>query len=284
MPEVAAPVLGVIIADPPTVVLVALAGAAYASGAHRWARQTGRPMLRPTALASFGLGLVTTAIALASPIDTRADTSLTAHMVQHVLLLSVAGPLLALGAPLPTLLWALPPKARRRALAGTRRLLHTHDRRFPVWVGASLVAEALVMWGWHLPNAYQAAVRDPALHAAEHASFLASATVAWWSVANGRRSRRGAAAIAALIGSLAGMALGSAMVLAPNPWYPIYVTAGRAAALGDQQVAGVVMWAFGGMAAIIAGAGLFASWLAGISSHDAPPVVPPAPRLIGQRR
>jgi cytochrome c oxidase assembly factor CtaG len=52
------------------------------------------------------------------------------------------------------------------------------------------------------------------------------------------------------------------MVLAPRPWYPSYVTHGTAAALADQQLAGVIMWAFGGMAAVIAGAVLFATWLA----------------------
>ena len=59
------------------------------------------------------------------------------------------------------------------------------------------------------------------------------------------------------------MALGLAMVLAPHPWYQIYVTGSVPNALANQQLAGVIMWAFGGMAAVIAGVALFASWLAG---------------------
>lgn len=250
------------IASPAAVLVVVSFGIAYAMGRDRWGRCTGHEMVGVAASASFFGGLAVVAIALASPLDVAADTSLSAHMVQHVLLLSVAGPLLALGMPLPTLLWALPTGARRRATVVARRIIHVHDRRFVTWVATVLLAEALVMWCWHVPYAYQAAIRDPALHACEHASFLVVSTVTWWSVATGRRSRRGAAAIAALLGSVPGSVLGLAMVLAPHPWYPIYVTGTAASALADQQVAGVIMWAFGGMAAVIAGAALFASWLA----------------------
>src|SRR3954452_11666325 len=198
---------------------VVATGVAYAMGRERWARRTGRVMVSGVASASFFGGLATVAVALASPLDGAAETSLTAHMVQHVLLLAVAAPLLALGAPLPTLLWALPARARRRALAFTKRAVHAHDRHFVAWVTAALVIEALVMWGWHVPGAYEAALRNAALHACEHASFLAVAVVAWWSVAAGRLSRRGAAALAALFGSVPGSVLGVAMVLAPHPWY-----------------------------------------------------------------
>jgi putative membrane protein len=274
---------GMIVADPAAVAAIGGGALAYWAGATRWRQQTGRAMVRPSSAGFFAAGLVAVAVALASPLDTLADRSLSAHMVQHVLLLSVAGPLLALGAPLPTLLWALPGSSRRAALSVRRRLLGNHDRHFPIWVVASLAAQAAVMWSWHLPDAYQAAVRIPAVHALEHLSFLLSSTVAWWSVVVGRRSRRGAAAIAALMGSVPGIMLGSAMVLAPNPWYPLYVTGSRASALVDQQVAGVIMWAFGGMATVIVGAGLFASWLAGSAQPDAPAPVPPAPATAGAR-
>lgn len=283
--EVVAP-LGALVADPGSAAALALAGTAYLAGLHRWRRASGHRVVRPAAVCSFVAGLLTAAVAMASPLDTLEATSLSAHMVQHVVLLSIAGPLLALGTPIPTLLWALPPAARSRALTAGRRMARQHDRHLPAWVVGSLAVEAAVMWAWHVPDAYEAAVRNGAVHAAEHTCFLLSSTVAWWSIANGRRSRRGAAAIAALIGSLPGMALGSAMVLAPNPWYPIYVTTSRAAALSDQEVAGVIMWAFGGMAAVIVGAGLFASWLraAGSARRDAEYRIPPLPVAVGGRR
>jgi cytochrome c oxidase assembly factor CtaG len=67
------------------------------------------------------------------------------------------------------------------------------------------------------------------------------------------------------------------MVLGPNPWYPHYITGTRAAALVDQQLAGVIMWAFGGMATVIVGAGLFASWLSGPSQAVPTKPVPGCP-------
>jgi cytochrome c oxidase assembly factor CtaG len=234
---------------------LAAVAAAYAIGVSRRGARRAQVMM-------FAGGLVVTAVAVASPLDRAAATSLTAHMVQHVLLLSVAAPLLALGAPIPTLLWALPPRHRHRALALRRRAVRSHDQRFATWVVATLVLQTAALFAWHLPPAYEAAVRHPILHAVEHATFLLTATAAWWVIATGRRSRRGGAAIAALIASTPATLLGTAMVLAPNPWYPIYAVGTRADALADQQVAGVVMWSLGGTAAVVAGAALFASWLA----------------------
>lgn len=237
-------------------------GIAYAFGRERWNRCAARSMVGGRELLLFLAGLATIAVALASPLDRAADTSLAAHMVQHVLLLTVAAPLLAFAVPLPTLLWALPPESRRRSIAFTRRLQRHHDRHFPQWITLALGIEAFVMLAWHIPVAYEAAIRHPVLHALEHASFLLVATAAWWSVATARRSLRGAAAVAGLFGSVPGMALGAAMVLGPRPWYPIYVRTSVGAALANQQLAGVIMWAFGGMAAVVAGAAMFAAWLA----------------------
>ncbi|MDQ6748401.1 MAG: cytochrome c oxidase assembly protein [Candidatus Dormibacteraeota bacterium] len=273
-----------IVADPAAAVAIGGAATAYWAGASRWRRQTGRAMVSPISVGFFFAGLAAVAVAVASPIDTLAERSLSAHMVQHVLLLSVAGPLLALGAPLPTLLWALPRSSRGRALSARRRLQASHDRHFPIWVAALLAVQAAVMWSWHLPDAYQAALRNPAIHSVEHLSFLLTSTAAWWSVVTGRRSRRGAAAIAALMGSVPGIMLGSAMVLAPNPWYRFYLTTTAASALIDQQVAGVIMWAFGGMATVIVGAGLFAAWLAGTTQPESAAPIPPLPATAGASR
>jgi putative membrane protein len=235
-------------------------------------------MVGPRESILFFSGLATVAVALASPLDTAADTSLSAHMVQHVLLLTVAGPLLAFGTPLPTLLWALPTDRRRRSVAVTRLLMRHHDRHFPTWIVLALGVEAFVMLAWHIPVAYEAAVRHRALHAVEHASFLLVATAAWWSIITARRSLRGAAAVAGLFGSVPGLALGAAMVLAPHAWYPIYTRGSAAAALSSQQLAGVIMWAFGGMAAVVAGVALFAAWLASDVSAAASRIPPIATR------
>lgn len=253
------------------VAFVVALGLAYAAGRERWSRAARRSTVPwPTALA-FYVGLVAIAAATSSPLDSAAQRSLTAHMTQHVILLAVAAPLLAIGRPVPTLLWALPAGARRRTTGVARRLTRSHGRHVALWIGGAVLVQGAVMWAWHVPVAYEAALRHPPLHFLEHATFLLAATAAWWAVAVAGRRFRGAAAVAALLGSVPGAVLGAAMVLSPRPWYPTYVTGSVSHALVDQQIAGVVMWAFGGMAVVITGAAFFASWLA----HEPAPAVRP---------
>jgi cytochrome c oxidase assembly factor CtaG len=251
--------------DPAPLVLIALVGFAYRTGTRHGARVTRRQEL------FFYAGLVVTAVAVASPLDTAADRSLTAHMSQHVLLLSASGPLLALGAPLPTLLWALVPDARRTTMRWSRALTRSHDRWQAAWVGGGLLVEAGVVFAWHFPVLYQAAIHHAVVHDLEHLMFVVVSTASWWTVVTGRRSRRGAAAVAALLGSLSGIILGSALVIAPHTLYSSYPS------LNDQRMAGVVMWAFGGLLDDLVGAALFASWLNSNERPEESYVVPPLP-------
>jgi putative membrane protein len=258
------------------IAVVAALGLAYTSGRDRWTRVAGRRVVSRHSVIAFYAGLVAIAAATASPLDDAASRSLAAHMTQHVILLTVAAPLLALGRPIPTVLWALPARTRRALLGVTRRTLRAHGRHVVAWVAGTVLVQGIVMWAWHVPIAYEAALRNPLLHLFEHSTFLLTATVAWWSVVAAGRRYRGAAAIAALLGSVPGAVLGAAMVLSPRPWYASYVTGSVSGALVDQQIAGVVMWAFGGMAVVICGAAFFASWLA----TEPPPAVSPRVRSV----
>ena len=267
-----------VVTDPGSLTLIGLAGLAYFLGLREWQARSSRPVVATHRQALFAAGLLVTAIAVASPVDALAARSLTGHMVQHVLLLNAAGPLLALGAPVPTLLWALPERWRSSALRTGRRMTRNHDRWQAGWVAGSLVIEAGILLGWHLPVLYEAALHNQGVHDLEHLTLLLASTVSWWAVVTGRRSRRGGAAVAALVGSLSGIILGSALVVIPQVAYPTYLHGSVASALADQRMAGVVMWAFGGLLEDITGAALFASWLAG--SHERPEesyVVPPLP-------
>jgi cytochrome c oxidase assembly factor CtaG len=283
MPSISRPPLCLaVVTDPGSLALIGLAGLAYLAGGRRWARRVGRPVVSPAQQGAFAAGLMVAAVAVASPLDGLAERSLTIHMVQHVLLLNACGPLFALGAPLPAMLWALPDGPRARAVRFSRRMTRNHDRWQAGWIAGGLVLEAGVLLGWHVPALYEAALRNAGVHNLEHLTFVLTSTLSWWTVVSGRRSRRGAAAVAALIGSLSGIVLGSAMVIAPNPFYPTYVQASVAGALADQRMAGVVMWAFGGLLEDLTGAALFASWLA--SSRERPEeayVIPPLPGVAG---
>lgn len=240
------------------------AGLAYGIGLRRAWRAAGRGRLVTRAQAAFfAAALATTAVALLPPLATRADHSLVVHMIQHVLLLVVAAPLLALGAPLPALLWVLPGRGRTLAAVPWRRVLRSHGRQWSAWAAGTLVVSSVVMLAWHAPVLYEAAVHHEAVHALEHLSFLATATAFWWALGVGSPRPRGAAVVVVFVAALPGTALGAALTLASRPWYPDYPS------LPDQQLAGVVMWGFAGLAYVLLAAVLFGVWLRGVE-RDTP--------------
>jgi putative membrane protein len=81
----------------------------------------------------------------------------------------------------------------------------------------------------------------------------------WWTLLHVSRARLGIGVIALFFAALPGTALGVLMTFARTVWYPVYGTG--PAALGDQQLAGVVMWAVGNTIYLIAAVALFAAWL-----------------------
>lgn len=130
-------------------------------------------------------GLLALVAALLSPIDALADRLLTMHMVQHELLTMIAPPLLLLGNPLVVSLWALGRRPRRRlgallAPGGWIRRVLGPVTSMPV----ALPIYATVLWGWHLPAAYQAALGSDVLHDLEHLSFFVAGLLFWWPIVN----------------------------------------------------------------------------------------------------
>jgi putative membrane protein len=215
--------------------------------------------------AGFALGCLAVAIALISPLDALAAELASAHMVQHMLLIAVAPPLLAQGTPLRTLFWGLAKGARRPA----GRLIQAIGR-----VGAPLTGpiaassiHGIVIWGWHAPALYAAALADPVVHAIDHACLLGTGLLFWHTVLAKRPGDRGFGL--GIVGLLAttihtGM-LGALMTFSHHPWYP--ELAGRTEIWGltpleDQQLAGLVMWVPMGFVYIGAATLLGAAWFA----------------------
>src|SRR3954468_6962791 len=101
--------------------LIAASATTYAAGVTRLWRHAGvgQGISRGQA-AAFACGWLAVGVALLSPLDELAERLFTAHMAQHELLMVVAAPLIALSSPLVAYLWALPPPARRSAMAATR--------------------------------------------------------------------------------------------------------------------------------------------------------------------
>ncbi|HVL71305.1 MAG TPA: cytochrome c oxidase assembly protein, partial [Beijerinckiaceae bacterium] len=148
----------------------------YGRGVLRlWARAgTGRGVSR-TRVGLFFAGEVALVVALVTPLDQLGETLLTAHMVQHGLLIAVAPPLLLFGRPGAALPWGLPARLRRWATRSP--VFRAGARRFAVLLHP-LVAAALhgaVLWGWHAPALFDAALENRTLHWIEHLTFFGTA-------------------------------------------------------------------------------------------------------------
>src|ERR1044071_8243889 len=129
-------------------------GLIYAAGSRRYRRRfPGR--FTGSHLAAFLSGLACLAVAIASPLDEAADRLLSAHMAQHILLLTVAPALLLLGDPLLPLLRGLPDAWRRSLVAPLlrRRSLRAaaHALAHPL---AALLLTDIILLGWHLTTVF----------------------------------------------------------------------------------------------------------------------------------
>ncbi|KXK63700.1 hypothetical protein AWW66_01695 [Micromonospora rosaria] len=243
-------------------VALALLAAGYGRGVHElWARRGVGDVLPGWRVTAFGAGLLTVLAAQSGPLTALAERGLAGHMTQHMLLLLVAGPLLAAGAAGLPLTLACPRTARRR-VARLRAAAAGRWLRRPVVV--ALVAgggQTVVLWFWHLPVPYAAAERNPVLHVLEHACFVASAWLLWAPLLGAARQRVPApAGMLLLIATmLPATALGAVLTFAPRPIYPPEVLG--ADPLTDQQLAGLLMWAPMDVVALVVTLVLFLRWL-----------------------
>ena len=191
------------------------------------------------------------------------------HMIQHLLLLLIAPPLLWLGAPLVPSLWGLPATVRRRV---SRRLKPDGSlARIGYAVTRPSVAIVLYVGAvaiWHVPAFYDRAQGRTITHDLEHLAFLGTALLYWWPVVHpsgGRRRLSVGWAIPYLLPPmLEGMLIGALITFADRPLYRTYAgmepTWGFSA-VGDQELGGLIMWVPGGMLFLIPLIGLLAALL-----------------------
>ena len=245
----------------------------YTTGWRRYRRRLpGR--FTASQLAAFLGGLVCLWAAIASPLDKAADTLLSAHMVQHMLLLTVAPALLLLGKPLLPLLYGLPDSWRRAVVAPLRgRWLRRamHALTHPL---VALLLSSVVFWCWHLPGLFQLALHVPAVHLVEHASFLAAGFLFWYPVVQPWPSRnrwpRGALIPYLLAADVQNTVLAAVLTFSDRVLYPYYEFHDRAAALGDQVLAGVLMWVPMSLAYLVPAALLTIRVLSPAKQHHGP--------------
>jgi putative copper resistance protein D len=222
-------------------VLLLLPAVCYAWGVVR-VRRAGRTF-PASAIVAFGAGLLAVGASTAGPFDELADGSLAWHMAQHLALVSLAAPLLLLGAPHRLALAALP----HRQATALARVLDSPPLRVVTHPAFAWLQFALVMYGTHFSPLYEAALENEAIHACEHALYLASAIVFWaplLGVAPAPHAPAHPVRIFALFLALPMSAfLGFAFYVNRTVLYAHY--ASRPGALADQTDAGVVMWLAG---------------------------------------
>jgi cytochrome c oxidase assembly factor CtaG len=223
-------------------------GALYVVGRRRLVHHGGHP--DGTRTWFFAAGLAALALALLSPIHTFSEELFSIHMIQHLLLLSVAPPLLLLANPMPTILWGLSPAGRQRLgrlLAPESipiRMLKRLTRPVVAWW-----VLALNLWLWHQPGPYQAALESEPLHYLEHVCFFVAAVLFWWPVIGPAplRSRLGypARLLYVFLAWIPNSVLGAGITFAPSVLMPFYAARPRhwgIDPLTDQQTAGLLMW------------------------------------------
>ncbi len=255
----------------PAVLLPAAAAAALYLGG--WATLSRRMPERFDAAraAAFLAGLAVVVLALCSPLDALGHHLLQAHMIQHLLLMLVAPPLLWLGAPVAPLLLGLPRPARRVVAVGLAR-----DPRG----GRRAPSRTLASPGWRssspsgsgtCPALYDIALRSDGWHHVEHACFFLTALVFWRPVILAWPARsawpRWAMIVYLVLAETQNTLLSAILTFSDRVIYPFYAAgSGRpsgVSALEDQALAGVIMWVPGSLAFLVPVLWLLMSMLAG---------------------
>jgi len=225
----------------------------------RRARRLRSTHLQKGRLAAFVGGLALLWIAVASPLDAFAGLLLSAHMVQHLLLMVAAPALVLVGAPIVPLLLGLPRWAARDALgpflafAPLRRFGHALTHPVIGWLALSLA-----MIGWHLPGPYQLALRSTSWHEVEHLCFFTGGLLFWWPVVQPWPTRAHWPAWSLppylLLGDLVNTGLAALLAFSDRVLYPAYETAPRLfglSASADQVLAAALMWVPGSLAFLV---------------------------------
>jgi cytochrome c oxidase assembly factor CtaG len=232
---------------------------------------------------AFWLGLLSILIALQSPVEILARQLFWVHMVQHLLLMMVAAPLLALAAPW-TRLWRALPVGLRRSVA---RPLFLHPRLASVrWTyrqvarpGVIWVLSATNLWLWHLPPLYDLTLRNHVVHHLEHGLFLGLGLAFWAHLIDQHPFRAPLGTLArasyVFLAILQSWGLAAVLSFATAPFYAyaqLPSRPGGISALTDQQLGGGMMWVPGAISYSIAFIALLFQWLADEDSRTQPAV------------
>jgi cytochrome c oxidase assembly factor CtaG len=210
-------------------------------------------------LASFVAGLAILWLAIASPMDGFADALLSAHMVEHLLLMSVVPPLLLFGLPVVPLVRGLPVVATRFILAPLIR--SPALRSFAHWLTTPLIAWLLMnacFLGWHVPAAYDFALEHEYWHDVEHICFLGSSILFWWVLMQPWPTKARALTWGLLFylvsADIVNTMLSAFLAFCDRPVYSFYLNHPNpfgVSPVQDQVLGAVIMWVMGSLAFLV---------------------------------
>jgi len=238
--------------DPLPLVVCGTAAALYALGR--------RGRVRRWREASFYSGVMLTFVVLERPFDDWADKWLSAHMAQHIVLMTVVPPLVVLGRPWPRM-WLPFPLSARRAVGSalSRSASFRRSAGLLKRPAVALAVQSAAVGVWHVPQLYDAAAHSEWIHILQHVSFVAPALVFWGALLDAAPVRARIDHLHRSIWFAAAMVpswiLAIVLAFASAPLYIAYPS------LTDQQVAAGVMWVPGSLTYFIAAFVAFYRWL-----------------------
>ena len=201
-------------------------------------------------IAAFFAGIISLWIAAGSPLDAFDDVSLPVHMVQHLLLMAIAPPFILLGAPALPLLQGIPQSMARGVVGPCLRWgLVKRLARFVSNPAVGWLAAALALIGWHIPAAFELALRSHSWHELEHISFFGTGLVFWWPVVqpwpSTARWPRWSIPLYLFSATLPCDALSGFLAFCDRVVYPSYLSAPQiltTSPLQAQECAAALMW------------------------------------------
>lgn len=263
---------------PVFILVLVLLAILYTRGWIRLRRRSSNNALVPVwKLVGYLFALLVLGLALLSFIDILGASLFYFHMIQHLMLTMIAGPLVMLADPMPITLWGMPDFLRKGVGRSLSKLLHRDSPyrgilRKATSPGVSYVLMLVLLWGWHDPRLYNLALRSQFWHDFEHISFFYSSVIYWWHVTGAgprirpmmSRPRR----ILYLFGGIPSTFLpGVVISFASTVIYTYYLTAPPAIEpfymepINDQILGGIIMWVPGSMMFFVGALVLIGRWL-----------------------
>ncbi len=233
-------------------------------------RRTRSAQIPPWRLAAFFAGIAALFTAVASPLDTFSESLLFMHMAQHYVLMSIAPPLIVLGAPVVPMLRGLPRFVIRllRPLFVTQ-FFHAAGRWLTRPRVAWLAMNAAYI-GWHIPRAYEFALTSENWHNFEHACFFFTNLMFWWPVIRPWPTRAGQLSWILIpylvLADIVNTAVSALLCFSGRLLYPSYGLIARPfglSAVNDQAAAGAFMWVCGSIVYLIPAIAIVAHLLSG---------------------